>query len=98
MMRLTAIIVALAFCLPAQAEILIFQTSTSGQQLQIADKVVEKKSEKGYLVINTDLANPDNVTVSEAQFLHYEKMGSDKIQYTTILGRRQEQKGNPSLV
>ena len=85
MRHLIVIIVAFAFCLSAQAETLIFQTTTGGQQFKVADKIVEKKSERGYLVINADLANPDSVTVNEAQYLHYEKRGSDKIQYTTLL-------------
>jgi len=85
MKRLIVVMVALAFCLPARAEILIFCTSTSGQQLNVESKIVESKSERGYLVINADLADTDSVTVSEAYHLHYEKKDGGKIQYTTIL-------------
>jgi hypothetical protein len=85
MKRLTVIMVILAFCLPARAEILIFQTSTKGRQLDVASKIVEKKSERGYLVIDVDLSNTDSVTINEALYLHYETKAGSKIQYTTIL-------------
>jgi len=87
MKRLIVVMVALALCLPARAEILVFQTSTSGKQLFINDenKTVEKKSERGYFVIEADLSNPDSVTISDALFLHYEQKAGSKIQYTTIL-------------
>jgi hypothetical protein len=76
---------AIAFCLPAYADVLVFQTSTSGQQLDVENKIVEKKSERGYLVINADLSNPNSVSVNEAYHLHYEKKAGNNIQYTTIL-------------
>jgi hypothetical protein len=79
-----AIIVTLALCLPAKAEILVFKTATDGQQLDIANKVVEKKKEGGYLVINADLSNTNNVTISEVQYLHYETKAGTKIQNTTV--------------
>ena len=72
MRYMIAIIVALAFCLPARAEILVFKTSTSGQQFDVANKIVEKKKESGYLVIDADLANPDSVVVNTVYYLHYE--------------------------
>jgi hypothetical protein len=84
MRYLLAIIVTLALCLPAQAEILIFKTATNGQQLDVATKIVEKKKESGYLVINADLSNPSSVTVTETQFMHYETKTGRKVQYTTI--------------
>lgn len=84
MRYLITIIVALAFCLPAQAEMLIFKTATKGQQLDVANKVVEKKKEGGYLVINADLSNTSSVTVSEVQYLHYEIKAGIKVQYTTM--------------
>jgi hypothetical protein len=84
MRYLIAIIVTLAFCLPARAEILIFKTATNGQQLDVASKVVEKKKESGYLVINADLSNTNSITVNEAQYLHYETKTGIKMQYTTI--------------
>jgi hypothetical protein len=87
MRYMIAIIVALAFCLPAHAEILVFKTSTSGQQFDVTNKIVETKKESGYLVIDADLLNPDSVVVNTVLHLHYEtKAGSkSKIQYTTIL-------------
>ena len=85
MKRLTVITVILALCLPARAEILVFQTSTSGKQLDVENKIVEKKSERGYFVIEADLSNPDSVTISDALFLHYEQKAGNKVQYTTIL-------------
>jgi hypothetical protein len=84
MRYLIAIIVTLAFCLPAQAEILAFKTATSGQQLDVATKAIEKKKEGGYLVINANLSNTASITVSEAQYLHYETKAGRKIQNTTI--------------
>jgi hypothetical protein len=86
MRYMIAIIVTFAFCLPARAEILIFQTSTSGQQFLVADKIIEKKSERGYLVIDADLANPDSVVVNTVYHLHYETKAGKKVQYTTIPG------------
>jgi hypothetical protein len=74
-----------AFCLPASAELLVFQTITTGQQFDVENKIVEKKNERGYLVINADLSNTSSVIVSEAYHLHYEKKAGVKIQYTTIL-------------
>jgi hypothetical protein len=74
-----------AFCLPASAELLVFQTITTGQQFDVENKIVEKKKERGYLVINADLSNTSSVIVSEAYHLHYEKKAGVKIQYTTIL-------------
>jgi hypothetical protein len=76
--------VTLAFCLPAQAEILVFKTTTTGQQLNLETNVVEKKKENGYLIINADLSNPNNITVGEAQFLHYETEAGKKVQNTAI--------------
>jgi hypothetical protein len=84
MRYLVSIIVALSFCVPVRAEILIFKTSTGGQQFDVANNIVEKKKESGYLVINADLSNPNNVTVSETQYLHYETKTGRKIQYTTL--------------
>lgn len=84
MRYLIAIIVTLALCLPVQAEILVFKTATIGQQFDVANKVVEQKKESGYLVINADLSNPNSVTISETQFLHYETKTGRKIQYTTL--------------
>jgi hypothetical protein len=84
MRYLISIMVAFAFCVPVRAEILIFKTSTGGQQFDVANKVVEQKKESGYLVINADLSNPNSVTVSETQFLHYETKTGRKIQYTTL--------------
>ena len=87
MRYMIAIIVALAFCLPAHAELLVFKTSTSGQQFDVTNKVVENKKESGYLVINANLANPDSIVVNTVYFLHYEtKANKQKIQYTTIPG------------
>ena len=85
MRYLITIAVILSFCLSANAEILVFKTTISGQQFYTATKVVEKKTENGYLVINADLSNTNNVTVSEAQHLHYEKKAGSSIQNTTIL-------------
>jgi hypothetical protein len=79
--------VAIAFCLPAQAEILIFQTTTSGQQFGVENRIVEKKSERGYFVIDADLSNPDSIIINEAYHLHYELKAKAKTQYTTILDR-----------
>jgi hypothetical protein len=78
------IIVILAFCLPAHADILVFKTATTGQQLDVANKIVEKKKEGGYLVINANLSNTNSITVSEAQYLHFETKAGMKVQYTTI--------------
>ena len=86
MRYLIAIMVTFTFCLPAQADILIFKTAISGQQFDVANNIVEKKKEGGYLVINADLSNQSNVTVSEVQHLHYETKTGRKIQYTTIPG------------
>jgi hypothetical protein len=87
MRYMIAIIVALAFCLPAHAELLVFKTTTSGQQFDVTNKVVETKKESGYLVINAALANPDSIVVNTVYFLHYEtKANKQKIQYTTIPG------------
>ncbi len=85
MKRIIAIMITLAFCLPARADILIFQTATSGQQIRVSDNIVESKKERGYLVIDADLSNPDAVVVNEAHHLHYELNEGEKIQYTTIL-------------
>lgn len=85
MKYLIVLILALAFCLPTNAELLVFQTGTGGQQLDVENKIVEKKGERGYLVIDADLSNPNSVTVNEAYYLHYEKKAGNKIQYTTIL-------------
>ena len=79
-----SIMVAFAFCVPVRAEILIFKTSIGGQQFDVANNVVEVKKESGYLVINADLSNPNSVTISETQFLHYETKTGRKIQYTTL--------------
>jgi hypothetical protein len=84
MRYLISIIVAFAFCVPVRAEILIFKTSIGGQQFDVANNVVEVKKESGYLVINADLSDPNSVTVSETQFLHYETKTGRKIQYTTL--------------
>lgn len=84
MRYLVSIIVILAFCVPVRAEILIFSTSTGGQQFDVANKTVEQKKESGYLVIDADLSNPNSVTVSETQYLHYETKAGRKIQYTTL--------------
>lgn len=86
MRYMIAIIVALAFCLPAHAELLVFKTSTSGQQLDVTNKVVETKKESGYLVIDAALANPDSIVVNTVYYLHYETKSGRKIQYTTIPG------------
>jgi hypothetical protein len=76
---------SIAFCLPAQAEILIFKTTISGQQFDVENNITEKKSECGYLVIDAELANPDSIIINEAYHLHYEMKMKVKIQYTTIL-------------
>jgi hypothetical protein len=85
MKYLTVIMITLALSIPARADILIFKTKTSGQQLDVANKIVEKKSERGYLVLNADMSNSDSVTISEADYLHYEKKGASKTQFTQIL-------------
>ena len=84
MKYLVSMIVAFAFCVPVRAEILIFKASINGQQFDVANNVVEKKKEGGYLVINADLSNPNGVIVSETQYLHYENKSGRKIQYTTL--------------
>ena len=84
MRYLIATIVTMALCLPTQAEILIFKTATVGQQLDVSNKVVEKKKESGYLVINADLSNTNNITVSEAQYLIYGINAGMKAQNTTM--------------
>jgi hypothetical protein len=84
MRYLVSIMVAFAFCVPVRAEILIFKTAIGGQQFDVANKVVEQKKECGYLVINADLSNPNSVTISETQYLHYETKAGRKIQYTTL--------------
>ncbi len=78
--------IILAFCVSANAELLVYQTSTKGQQFSIADKIIQKKSERGYLVINVNLENPENIVVNEIYYLHYESQSGTKIQYTTIPG------------
>ena len=75
----------LSLALSANADILVFKTSTSGQQLDVENKVLSKKSEHGYLVINADLSNPDSALVNEADYLHYEKKGTAKSQFTQLL-------------
>jgi hypothetical protein len=72
-------------CLPVHAETLIFKTATSGQQLNVENKVGEKIRERGYLIIDADMSNSDSIVVSAAYFLHYTKQGTSKTQYTTIL-------------
>lgn len=72
-------------CLPVQAKTLIFQTVTTGQQLDVEHRVAEKINERGYLIIDADMSNPDSIVISEAYHLHYAKKGLSKIQYTTIL-------------
>ncbi len=84
MKYLVSIIAAFVFCIPVRAEILIFKTSTSGQQFDVANKLVEAKKESGYMVVNADLSNPNSVTVTETQYLHYEIKTGRKIQYTTL--------------
>ena len=84
MRYLISIMVAFAFCVPVRAEILIFKTHIGGHQFDVANNVVEVKKESGYLVINADLSNPNSVTISETQFLHYETKTGRKIQYTTL--------------
>lgn len=84
MRYIVSIIVAFAFCVPVRAEILIFKASISGQQFDVANNIVEKKKESGYLVINADLSHTNSVTVSETQYLHYETKAGRKIQYTTL--------------
>ncbi len=76
---------ALAFCLPAQADILILRTKTGGRQFDSGEEILLKKKEYGYLVIDGDLADPYNVTLNEVYHLHYEKTAEGKTQYTTIL-------------
>jgi len=85
MKKLIILTLALAFCLPAYAELFVFQTTTTGQQLDVQGKIVERKQERGYFVINADLSNLDSVTVAEAYYLHYENKAGAKTQYTTIL-------------
>ncbi|MBN2019430.1 MAG: hypothetical protein JW749_04325 [Sedimentisphaerales bacterium] len=85
MKHVTLILLALAFCLPAQAEILVFKTTTSGQQFDVGNNLISSKKEGGYLVINADLSNPDNIVVSEAQHLHYEKWAGNPTQNTTLV-------------
>jgi len=86
MKHIIVLILALAaFCLPTYAEVLVFLTTTAGQQLDVGNKIVERKSERGYLVIDADMSNPNSVTINEAYHLHYEKKAANKIQYTTIL-------------
>ncbi len=76
---------AIAFHIPVYAETLIFQTATSGQQLNVENKVGEKIKERGYFIIDADMSNSDSIVVNAAYFLHYTKQGTSKIQYTTIL-------------
>jgi hypothetical protein len=75
----------IAFYLPVYAETLIFKTSTSGQQLNVENKTDEKINERGYLIIDADMSNPDSIVVNEAYHLHYTKKTQSGIQYTTIL-------------
>jgi hypothetical protein len=84
MRYLVAFIVILALCLPARAEILIFKTVTSGQQLDVASKVIEKKSEGGYIVVDVDLSNTASIDVNEVKYLHYETKAGRKLQHTSI--------------
>jgi len=84
MKKLIIVTLALAFCLPAYAELLIFQTTTTGNQLNVENAGIEKKRERGYLVIDADLSNSDAVVVNEAYHLRYETRDEIKIQYTTF--------------
>ncbi len=84
MRYLISIMVAFAFCVPARAEILIFKTHIGGHQFDVANNVVEMKKESGYLAIDANLSNPNSITISETQFLHYETKTGRKIQYTTL--------------
>jgi hypothetical protein len=83
MKKLTIFALALAFCLPAQAELLVFKTSTIGQQFEITRNLIERKNERGYLVIDADLSNPDSIIVNDVYHLHYENKAGIKSQYTT---------------
>jgi hypothetical protein len=85
MKQLTVIMIMFALSVSARADILIFKTSTSGQQLDIANKVTGTEREQGYLIINADLSNPDGVTISEADYLHYQTKGAEKNQFTQLL-------------
>ena len=85
MRRLILTVIALAFCLPAQAETLIFKTYIRGEQFNIENDIVERKKELGYLVMDVDLSDTNNVIINEAYHLHCEKKGREKTQYTTVL-------------
>jgi hypothetical protein len=77
--------VALAFCLPANAVVLVFRTATSGQQLNISTQVIGKKSDHGYLVLDVDMSIPASAVVNEAYYLTYESNNGIKTQSTIIL-------------
>ena len=85
MRNLVVLTVTLAFCLPVNAELLVFKTITTGQQLNTQTQVVEKKNEQGFLVLNVDMANPAGIIVNEAYHLTYATKSKVKIQATTIL-------------
>jgi hypothetical protein len=85
MKNLIVISLALAFCLPVNAEILVFKTKNSGQQLNTQTQIVEKKSEQGYLVLDVDMANQANIVINEAYHLTYGTTAGVKTQATIIL-------------
>jgi hypothetical protein len=85
MKNLGVLVMVFALCLPAGAEVLVFQTSTSGQQLDIPNQVVSKKSDRGYLVLDVDMSNLASIIVNEAYHLTYGKTAGAKTQSTIIL-------------
>jgi hypothetical protein len=85
MKNLIILSLALAFCLPVHAELLVFKTKNSGQQLSTQTQIAEKKSEQGYLVLDVDMANPADIFINEAYHLTYGKTAGVKTQATIIL-------------
>ncbi len=84
MKKVIVIMAVLACSLPVEAEILVFATSTSGQQFDIPGKKLEAKAEHGYMVLDVSLADVNNIVVNGAYHLHYEKKAGVKVQNTTI--------------
>lgn len=85
MKKLIVLVIMSALCLPANAEVLVFQTTTSGQQLNIPNQVVTKKSDHGYLVLDVDMSNLASIIVNEAYHLTYVSKAGVKTQATIIL-------------
>ena len=85
MKNLIVLVTALTFCLPVNAVVLVFQTTNRGQQLDISTQKVEKKSDRGYLVLDVDMSNSASVIVNEAYFLTYVSKAGVKTQSTIIL-------------